>query len=120
MKKNRKPLYITLFCIDVVITVFLLVISIILLIRISTMNAASLESLEVTDLITFFMKNPTVYLFSCVVPLFLLLATNIIVLVLFVKKSTKAEVVKVNDLSEAQKEALKAELLKELQGGNDK
>ena len=67
--------------------------------------------------------KPWVYGVAFVIPLFLLLAGNIIGLVIYVKKTTKVEVqanVTVNDLSEEQKEALRQELLKDLQGGNEK
>lgn len=62
--------------------------------------------------------KPLIYGLAFVVPLFLLLAANIIGLVLYVKKSAKREPVQVNDLTEEQKEALRQELLKDLQGGN--
>ena len=62
--------------------------------------------------------KPLVYGLAFVVPLFILLAANIIGLVFYVRKTTKKEPVKVQDLSEAQKEALRQELLKDLQGGN--
>ena len=48
------------------------------------------------------------------VTLFLILAGNIIGLVIYVRRSAKKEPVKVNDLTEEQKEALRQELLNDL------
>ena len=53
-----------------------------------------------------------------VIPLFVLLAGNVIGLVIYVRKSSKKEPAKLDDLSEEQKEALRQELLKDLQGEN--
>lgn len=116
MKKNNKlPLYIALLALDFALTVFLLVIAIIMLVKTASMNSADYVGLEVTDMISYFQKNPMVYGFTCVVPLFVLLIGNIIILVLYVRKTSKKEPVKVNDLSEEEKEALRQELLKDLQ-----
>lgn len=60
-------------------------------------------------------KNNTLYLVGFVIPLFIVLAANIVGLVIYVKKQTKKDPVKVTDLSEEQKEALRKELLKDLQ-----
>ena len=56
---------------------------------------------------------------SLYVPLFILLALNIVGLVIYVKKTSKKEPAKLDDLSDEQKEALRQELLKDLQGGNE-
>ena len=113
--KNKKPLWIILISLDVAITVALFVISIIMLA--STVGKTSADIAQAEGFIGFLQKNPTIYLVGFVVPLFVLLAANVIGLVLYVRHSTKKEPVKVNDLSEAQKEALRAELLKDLTGG---
>ena len=116
--KNKKALWITLISLDVAITVFLFVISIIMLAKSASMtNRADIDSEP--GFIGFLMQNPLVYGLAFVVPLFILLAANIIGLVYYVKKQTRKEPVKVNDLSEEQKEALRKELLKELQGGGE-
>ncbi len=116
MKKNNKlPLYITLLALDFAVTVFLLVIAIIMLVKTATTSQGDLAFLEVKDMISYFQKNPMVYGFTCVVPLFLLLIGNIVILVIYVRKTSKREAVKVNDLSEEEKEALRQELLKDLQ-----
>ena len=48
----------------------------------------------------------------------MLLAANIVGLVIYVRKTSKKEPTKLDDLSEEQKEALRQELLKDLQGGS--
>ena len=80
-------------------------------------QAAAAES---GPFIAFLIKNPTVFLCACVIPLFVLLATNIICLVIYVRKTSKKEPAKLEDLSEEQKEALRQELLKDLQGKDNK
>lgn len=76
-------------------------------------KAAAADS---TGMIKYLIENPTVYLVTCVIPLFVLLAVNIIGLVIYVRKTSKKEPAKLDDLSEEQKEALRQELLKDLQG----
>ena len=110
--KNKKPLWIILIALDVAVTVFLLVISLIMLSQ--TIGKTANEIKNATGLIGYFQNHPQVYGLTCVVPLFLILAGNVIGLVIFVRKSTKKEPIKVNDLSEAEKEALRKELLKDL------
>ena len=109
--KNKKPLFITLVSIDVAITIFLFVISILMLAN------ASKDKSTVGGLIGFLMNHPMVYGLGFVVPLFVLLAANIVGLVIYVRKSAKKNV-KVQDLSDEEKEALKKEILKDLQGGD--
>ena len=70
-------------------------------------------------LIGYLQNHTTVYGLAFVVPLFVLLAGNIVGLVIFVKKTSKSEPAKLDDLSEEQKEALRQELLKDLQGGGE-
>ena len=116
--KNKKALWITLICLDVAVTVFLFVISIIMIVRSMTMNQA--EILNATGFIGYLQNHTTVYLVGFVLPLFLLLAANIAGLVIYVRRQTKAEAksepVSVNDLSEEQKAALREELLNDLKG----
>lgn len=111
--KNKKPLWISLLALDIGVTIFLFVVSIIMLAN----TPKSAEEREAMDgFIGYLIKNPTVYLCAFVIPLFVLLALNIIGLVMYVRKTSKREPTKVSDLTEAQKEALRAELLKELSG----
>ncbi len=78
------------------------------------------EIQNATGLIGYLQNHPLVYGLAFVVPLFLLLAGNIIGLVIYVKKTTERKPMQVNDLSEEQKEALRQELLKELQENSEK
>ncbi|MCQ2770982.1 MAG: hypothetical protein MJ236_04200 [Clostridia bacterium] len=111
--KNKKPLFITLISLDIALTIFLFVVSIIML---ATMpSPQEKESLVVKDMITYFQKNPNVYLLVGVLPLFILLVVNIVFLIKFIKKSSEKKKVELNDLSDEEKEALRKELLKDLQ-----
>ena len=114
--KNKKPLWITLISLDVAITIFLFVVSIIMLANVSKTEG---ERLAMTGFVGWLVRlKPWVYGVAFVIPLFLLLAANIVGLVIYVKRSTRKEPVQVDDLTEEQKEALRQELLKDLQGGN--
>ena len=114
--KDKKWLWITLAVLDVAVTVFLFVIHIIMLANIVGKTAEEVEQIRMgTGLVAYLMKNSTVYLVAFVIPLFLILAANIVALVFYVKKQTKKEPVKVSDLSDEQREALKKELLKDLE-----
>ena len=115
MNKNvKKGLLIGGIVLDVGITVFLLVVSIIML---ATMPKNSIEMSEAIEtngpFIGYLQQNSTVYLFTCVVPLFLLLGVNIVGLVMYIKKAGKTKAT-LAELSDEQKDALKAELLKDL------
>lgn len=69
-------------------------------------------------LIGYLQNHTTVYGLGFVVPLFVILAANIIGLVIYVRKTSKSEPTQLDDLSEEQKEALRQELLKDLMGGS--
>ena len=114
--KNKKPLWIALIALDVAITGFLFVVSIIMLA--STVGLEPGTQPDPSTFIGYLQANTTVYLVAFVIPLFVLLAANIVGLVIYVRKTTKREPVSVNDLSSDQVEALKAALLKDLAGGN--
>lgn len=81
---------------------------------------AEIQANAQNGMIGYLQNHTTVYFFGFVLPLFVLLAANIIGLVLFVKKTSKSEPTQLNDLSEEQKEALRQELLKDLMGGGVK
>lgn len=119
MKNYKKPLIISLVVLDVGITVFLFVISIIMLATLSKANTQQAVQDLPNDLIGFLARHPLVYGLAFVVPLFVLLAANIIGLVIYVRKTTKKEPVQVDDLTEEQKEALRKELLKDLAGNSE-
>lgn len=109
--KTKKVLFIALFCLDIALTIALFVISIVML---ATMpkDMSTISGNE--GMIQYFQKNPTVFLVSIVIPLFLLLFGNIGILVWYVKRSTKPKETSLNELSEEEKEKLKQELMKDL------
>jgi len=109
--KNKKPLWIVLFIVDVAITAGFFVIHIMMLINLAK---PEFERNQITGLFRILMDNNQIYLWGFVVPLFLLLALNIIGLVLYVRKTSKKEVTKLDDLTEDQKEALRQQLLERL------
>ena len=120
MKKYKKPLFITLIALDFAITVFLFVISIIMIVTMGKYhNNPQAAAAASGGMIRFFIQNTTAFLCMVVIPLFVLLAVNIVGLVIYVRKTSKKEPAKLDDLSEEQKEALRQELLKDLQGGNE-
>ena len=116
LKKPLKVLIIAGIALDVAITVFLFVVSIIMLAKTAGKSANEIQN--ATGFIGYLQNHPLVYGLAFVVPLFVLLAGNIIGLVIYVKRSSQNKPVQVNDLSDEQKEALRQELLKELQGGD--
>lgn len=118
MKKFKKPLIIAGLVLDVGVTIFLFVISIMILVKVipaATINEAINNSRN-QPLIHYLLQNPTVYLVAFVIPLFVLLALNVVGLIIYVKKTSGVKPAQLDDLSEEQKEALRQELLKDLQG----
>ncbi len=119
MKKYKKPLIIGLVVLDVALITFFLVVSIMLITvatKYKTQNEMLVNSSGLVHAILAMGRWPSFFAF--VVPMFLVLAANIVGLMLFVRKTTKKEPAKISDLSDEQKEALRQELLKDLQGGN--
>lgn len=114
MKNKKKILYISLLVVDAGITIFLLVISILMLLESSKTRAEILADAN-KGLIGYLANNPLVYGLAFVVPLFLILAANIIGLVWYVRKSTKEEPVKMDQLTDEQKKALMKEMFADLQ-----
>ena len=119
-QKYKKPLFISLIALDVAITIFLFVISIMVLITMAGSSSLNDAIAKSSGLIKYLLQNRTIYGVFFVIPLFLLLAVNIVGLVIYVRKTTKKEPAKLEDLSDEQKEALRQELLKDLQGENKK
>lgn len=104
---------ITLLALDLILTLGLSIFNIVMLLNVVGKNGAQIE--EMGGFIGYLARNATnVYLPFFVIPLFVLLAANIVLLVWYVRKTTKKEPVKVDDLTEEQKEALRKELLEEL------
>ena len=118
--KVKKILIFSGLGLDVAITVFLFVVSIIML---ATMPASgtNMKAYYEKDpnMITYLQANPTVYLLSCVLPLGVLLLGNIVLLVLYVRKAGTKKAM-LSDLSEEQKAALRAELLKDMEESDKK
>lgn len=116
---NQKAKKILLFVglgVDIAITLSLFVIAIIMLATMPSTRIAMEEAIETNGpFIGYMQQHPTLYFWSCVFPLILLLVGNIVILILFVRKIMKKKEVAVEDLNEEQKAALRAELLKELQ-----
>lgn len=103
---------------DVAVVTFLFVIHIIMLANVVGKSPAAVQEFaKGKGLFPYLAGHLYVYGFGFVVPLFLILAGNIIGLVIYIRKSLKKEKVTVSDLSEEEKEALKKELLKDL--GNE-
>ncbi len=118
-KKTKSILIFSGIGLDVAVTVFLFVVAIIMLATMPASNtskdAYNAKIAQNGPFIGYLQSHPTIYLWTCVIPLFVLLAANIVFLVLYVRKLAKKPEVAVDDLSEEQKAALRAELLKELQ-----
>lgn len=117
MKKYKKPLLIALIVLDVALITFFLVLSIMILITVTKYKNQAVANSDGLVKAILQMK-PVASFFAFVLPMFLVLAGNIVGLMLYVRKTTKKEPAKISDLSEEQKEALRQELLKDLQGGS--
>lgn len=114
--KTKKILFFTCLGLDVAITIFLFVVAIIMLATMPKTGAEMELAIEKNGyFIGYLQQHSTLYLLTCVVPLFVLLAANIVFLILYVRKLSKKPEVAVDDLNEEQKAALRAELLKDLQ-----
>ena len=114
--KNKKLtwLWITLISVDVGLTLFFFVIHIIMLAQTVGKTPAQIQANANNGLIGYLQNHTTFYLWVFVIPLFVILAANIVGLVLYVRKSTKKEQVKVDNLTDEQRAALKRELLQDL------
>ena len=115
MNKKKKGLILAGVIFDASVTIFLFVISIIMIILVAKYTVKYAPD-HASGLILFLLQHTTFYFWVFVFPLFLLLAANIIGLVFYVKKTSIKEntPTKLDDLSEEQKEALRKELLKDL------
>lgn len=83
------------------------------------MPKTSAELNQATGFIGYLQKNPTVYLFAFVLPLFVLLLVNVLYLIVYIKKLNEKAKVKLNDLTPEEKERLKAELLSDVANNKD-
>ena len=113
--KNKKVLWITLGALDVAIVAFLFVVHIIMLSNVIGKTPADVQIMAQGEgFVPFLISHLEVYGFGFVLPLFLILAANIVGLVIYLRKNLKGSKVTVSDLSAEEKEALKKELLKDL------
>ena len=115
--KNKKVLWIILGVLDVAVVGFLFVIHILMLANVigKTPDVVA-EFARGEGLLPYLAGHLAVYGFAFVIPLFVILAANIVGLVLYMRKTLgKKEKVTVSDLSAEEKEALKKELLKDLE-----
>lgn len=113
---KKKILWISLGALDVAIVVFLFVVHIVMLANVVGKTPEEIQAFASgSGLFPYLAGHLTVYGCAFVIPLFVVLAANIVGLVVYIKKSTKKKAVTVSDLSEEEKEALKKELLKDLE-----
>ena len=116
-QKTKKILFFIGLGIDIAATIFLFVVAIIMIVTMPKTQFDMNTAIEDNGpFIGYLQQHSTLYFFTCVLPLILLLGVNIVFLILYVRKQSKKEEKSVDDLSEEQKAALRAELLKELQG----
>ena len=121
MKKYKKPLLIALVVLDVAIITFFLVVSIMILVKVVPARTIAEAKANSDGLVRAILDMPAVgSFFAFVFPIFVVLAANIVGLMLYVRKTTKKEPAKIQDLTEEQKEELRQELLRDLQGQNNK
>ena len=115
--KNKKWLWISLAGLDVAITGFLFVVHIIMLAHIVGKSPEAIQDYsEQSGFFPMLVRNQSLYGWAFVMPLFVILAANIVGLIIYIRKvAVKKNTVKVSDLSEEDKEALKKELLKDLE-----
>ena len=114
--KNKKILWICLAALDIAVVGFLFVVHIMMLANIVGKSPLEIDAIKNgTGLVAFLARNITVYGLAFVLPLFLILVANIIFLVLYLRKNLKHGKISASDLTEEEKEALKKELLKDLQ-----
>ena len=121
MKKYQKSLLIAGVALDVVISIFLFVVSIIVIALVGKYGVKEAPE-HTSGLILYLLQHTSFYFWVFVFPLFVLLAGNIVGLVIYVKKTSAKEnaPTKLDDLSEEQKEALRQELLKDLMKDSEK
>ena len=121
MKKYKKPLLIALVVLDVAIITFFLVVSIMLLSVVVPAKTLAEAKANSSGLIRAILDMPAAgSFFAFVFPIFLVLAGNIIGLMLYVRRTTKREPAKIEDLTDEQKEELRQELLRDLQAQSNK
>lgn len=119
LSKSKKIIYGVLFGLDVALTIFFLVVSIVMLATMPSSADVMLGNYQ-KNFIGWFQQNPTWFLVIVVIPLILLFIVNIVVLVKCVKSGNTKKKVALNDLSEEDKAKLREALMKDLSGGDKK
>ncbi len=107
--KTKKILTFALFGLDIAVTIFLFVVSILML----ATQPETPALIDDTTFIGFFQANPTVFLLVIVLPLVILLGVNVFILIRYIR-STGQKKKAVSDLTAEQKEALRKELMNDL------
>lgn len=117
MSMNKKKiLWISLAVLDVALVVFLFVVHIVMLSNVVGKTPEEIAAFASgSGLFAYLAGHIDVYGYAFVIPLFVVLAANIVGLVIYIKKATKKKAVTVSDLTDEEKEALKKELLKDLE-----
>ena len=113
--KVKKALLFSGLALDIGATVFLFVLSIIMLATMPDPYSVNMDTYYENNpgMISYLQTNPTVYLLTCVLPLVILLIGNIVLLVWYINRAGKMKT-QLSDLSEEQKAALRAELAKDM------
>lgn len=113
---RKKILFIIIAALDVAVVTFLFVVHIIMLANVVGKSPAYVQEFaKGKGLFPYLAGHLVVYGCAFVIPLFVILAANIVGLVLYIRRSTAKAQVTVNDLTEDEKEALRKELLKDLE-----
>ena len=115
MSTKKKVLLGVAFSLDAAITIFLFVVSIIMLATMPKTEADYLIAQRTPGMIPYLQTHSTIYLVSCVLPLVILLAVNVYACIRFIKKVYAKKKVELNDLSDDEKEKLRQEILNDLQ-----
>jgi len=119
MSKSKKTIWIVVIALDILITLFLFCISIAMLATMPTKAQIGEWKLNgYPHFIAYLQGHPTLYLCVGVLPLIVLLILNIVGVVYYIKKMNAKKQVVLNELTDEQKEALRQELLKDLQEPN--
>lgn len=117
--KVKKALIISGISLDVAVTIFLFVIAIIMLATMPKNQAEMQQAIEINGpFIGYLQVHNILYLTTNVIPLILLLALNVAGLILYIRKAGKTKAT-IADLSDEQREALKRELLKDMQASDE-
>ena len=113
---KKKILWISLAVVDVAVVVFLFVVHIAMLSNVVGKTPEQIAKFaKGKGLFPYLAGHIDIYGYAFVIPLFVVLAANIVGLVSYIRKTTKKQAITVSDLSDEEKEALKKELLKDLE-----